>query len=105
MDNTNNVEAATIDIEVATSTEPTILEEEPTRSEETNTSGLLEDAFNSQEINEAATEVPPMPLHNIQYIEAYDTYICGPGRNHPITVSLTRFTCSACGGKMGKKSP
>ena len=80
VNNTDRVEAATIDIEVATSAEPTISEEEniatePTRSEKANTSGLLKDSFDSQEIDEAATEVPPMPLHNIQYIEVYDTYI------------------------------
>ena len=63
---------------------------------------ISEEEYTSTDI--AVADIPLMPLHNILYIEAYNTYICGQGHNHPITVSLTRFTYSACGGSMGKKS-
>ena len=76
-----------------------------TTEHENSGSENLENSFDTEDVEDEAHEVPPMPHHNIQYIEAYDTYICGPGRHHPITVSLTNFTCSACGGRMGKKSP
>ena len=90
----DNIEVQETAAEIATST-----------VEENSNSTVLEDSFDSQDVEDEAAEVPPMPFHQIEYIESYDTYIVGPGRNHPITVSLTRFTCSACGGKMGKRSP
>ena len=73
--------------------------------EEISNSTVLEDSFDSQDVEDEAAEVPPMLFHQIKYTEFCDTYIVGPVLNHPITVSLTRFTCSACGGKMGKRSP